>query len=109
MKLSGNPRIVKHMMLIKTFIYTGMRISEVIWVVALMYVDIDQACQIKIKHGKAEHRKHRVVPFPVSFRETLGIHCKQCQEVGATYLFESTWKKRYSDRGIRPHFTSRLH
>jgi len=86
---------MKHMMLIKTLIYTGMRVSELIWV-KLDDVDIN-ACQIRIEHGK----KRRMVPFPVSFKETLAIHCKQCQEDGATYLFESSWKKRYSDRGIR--------
>ena len=88
---------MKHMILIKTLIYTGIRVSEVIYV-KLDDVDM-KSCQIRIKHGKGN--KHREVPFPVSFRETLGIHCKQGQEDGATYLFESTWKKRYSDRGIR--------
>lgn len=86
---------MKHMMLIKTLIYTGMRVSEVIWV-KLDDVDIN-ACQIRIEHGK----KRRMVPFPVSFKETLAIHCKKCQEGGATYLFESSWEKKYSDRGIR--------
>ncbi|MDP6527970.1 MAG: site-specific integrase [Candidatus Pacebacteria bacterium] len=86
---------MKHMMLIKTLIYTGMRASEVIWV-KLDDVDIN-ACQIRIEHGK----KPRMVPFPVSFKETLAIHCKKCRESGATYLFESSWEKRYSDRGIR--------
>lgn len=86
---------VKHMMLIKILIYTGMRVSEVIWV-KLDDVDIN-GCQIRIEHGK----KHRMVPFPLSFKETLEIYCKQCRASGAIYLFESSWKKRYSDRGIR--------
>ncbi len=88
---------MKHMMLIKTLIYTGMRVSELIWV-KLDDVDLN-ACQIRIEHGKGS--KHRMVPFPISFKETLAIHCNRCRAEGATYLFESSWKKRYSDRGIR--------
>jgi integrase/recombinase XerD len=42
-----------------------------------------------------------VVPFPDAFKETLGMHMAQMQKKGATYLFESSWKKRYCDRGVR--------
>ena len=41
------------------------------------------------------------VPFPEAFLETLGMHMEQLREKGATYLFESSWKKKYSDRGVR--------
>ncbi len=29
------------------------------------------------------------------------MHAARMREKGATYLFESSWKKRYSDRGVR--------
>jgi len=34
-------------------------------------------------------------------KETLGMHMARMREKGATYVFESSWKKRYSDRGVR--------
>ena len=86
-----------HMILIKTLVYTGIRVSEIIHV-KLDEVDLN-ACQIRIEHGKGG--KNRMVPFPVDFREVLAMHCNQAREDGATHLFESSWKKPYSDRGIR--------
>lgn len=86
-----------HMILIKTLVYTGIRVSEIIHV---KITDVDlNACQIRIEQGKGE--KNRMVPFPPRFKETLAMHCNRSQEEGATYLFESSWKKQYSDRGIR--------
>ena len=35
------------------------------------------------------------------FKEVLGIHCNNTLKNNATYLFESSWKKKYTDRGIR--------
>ena len=43
----------------------------------------------------------RVVPFPHSFKEVLAIHTDNLAKKGGVYLFESSWKKGYSDRGVR--------
>ena len=85
------------LVLIKTFLYTGVRVSELV-AIKLSDVDLD-ACQIRVNLGKG--RKDRVVPFPLGFRETLALHIGQRKQQGGNYLFESSWKRRYSDRGIR--------
>ena len=66
--------------------------------IRLVDVDLDR-CQIKVVRGK--DGKDRVVPFPAAFKETLGMHMERMQAKGAVHLFESSWKKRYSDRGVR--------
>jgi integrase/recombinase XerD len=85
------------MVLIKTLLYTGVRVSELVNI-RLADVDLDR-CQIRITEGKG--KKDRVVPFPDAFKETLGMHMARLRERGAAYLFESSWKKKYSDRGVR--------
>jgi len=85
------------MVLIKTLLYTGVRVSELVNI-HLADVDLDR-CQIRITEGKG--KKDRVVPFPEGFKETLGMHMARLREKGAAYLFESSWKKKYSDRGVR--------
>lgn len=85
------------MVLIKTLMYTGVRVSELINI-RLADVDLDR-CQIKVVQGKGS--KDRIVPFPAGFKETLGMHMERMREKGAVHLFESSWKKRYSDRGVR--------
>lgn len=90
-------RKVQDMVLIKTFLYTGVRVSEL---VQIRFTDVDlDRCQIRINGGKGG--KDRIVPFPTSFKEVLALHVDGMQKKGATYLFESSWKRRYSDRGIR--------
>jgi len=42
-----------------------------------------------------------MVPFPDAFKETLAAHMAALHAKGATYLFESSWKKPYSDQGVR--------
>jgi len=42
-----------------------------------------------------------VVPFPASFREVLAHHIKSMEAKRAGYLFESSWKRKYSERGVR--------
>ena len=92
-----NTQNIKHMVLIKTMIYTGVRVGELI---KIKIKDIDlNKCQIKINQGKGN--KDRVVPFPIDFREVLAVYVKSCKEKSNTYLFESNWKKSYTDRGIR--------
>src|SRR5450631_4496876 len=56
-------------------------------------------CRIRIEQGKG--KKDRYVPFPASFKETLALHIHAQKQAGASHLFESSWKKPYSDRGVR--------
>ena len=66
--------------------------------IRLVDVDFDR-CQIRINKGKCG--KDRMVPFPSAFKETLALHHDRLQQRAASYLFESSWKKQYSDRGVR--------
>ena len=61
-------------------------------------VDLD-ACRIRITQGKGN--KDRVVPFPAGFKETLALHIDAQRRAGAVSIFESSWKKPYTDRGVR--------
>lgn len=90
-------RNMQHVVLIKMLLYTGVRVSELIKI-KIEEIDFDR-CQVRITQGKG--KKDRIVPFPNSFRETLAIHAETLQKNGGKYLFESTWKKPYTDRGIR--------
>ena len=83
--------------LIKTLLYTGVRVAELVKI-RLGDVDLD-ACRIRIAQGKGG--KDRYVPFPAPFKETLALHIAAAQDKGATFLFESSWKKPYSTRGVR--------
>jgi integrase/recombinase XerD len=83
--------------LIKTLLYTGVRVSELV-ALRLEAVDLDR-CQLRVTAGKGG--KDRVVPFPAAFRETLALHAGGMAQRGATHLFESSWKRPYSDRGVR--------
>jgi len=84
--------------LIKTLLYTGVRVAELV-AIRLHDVDLD-ACRIRITQGKGG--KERVVPFPASFKETLALHMEVMRERGASHLFESSWKKPYSTGAVRP-------
>jgi integrase/recombinase XerD len=83
--------------LIKTLLYTGVRVAELV-AIRLDEVDLD-ACRIRITQGKGA--KDRSVPFPTSFKETLALHIDAQRAKGAAFLFESSWKKAYSTRGVR--------
>ena len=84
-------------MLIKTLLYTGVGVSEL---VALQLADVDfDRCQIRINRAKAARTASS--PFPSAFKETLGLDHDRVRRRGASYLFESSWKKPYSDRGVR--------
>jgi integrase/recombinase XerD len=96
-KVVWNSKNFQDMLIIKVLIYTGVRVSEL---VSIKISDIDLLnCQIRINQGKGH--KDRVVPFPEGFKEVSGIHCNNTLKNNATYLFESSWKKKYTDRGIR--------
>lgn len=61
---------MKHMVMIKVLMYTGVRVNELVNI-KLQDIDFDN-CQIRINLGKGS--KDRVVPFPYSFRETLMLY-----------------------------------
>ena len=88
---------MKHVLMIKTLLYTGARASELVHI-KISDIDFDR-CQIRITEGKG--KKDRIVPFPNSFMETLAMHIENGKKNKTIYLFESSWKKPYSDRGIR--------
>jgi integrase/recombinase XerD len=80
-----NCRNFADMVLIKTLFYTGVRVSEL---VLLKVVNVDlERCQIRVESGKGQ--KDRMVPFPTTFRELLGMHIQQMRNKGAIFLFES--------------------
>lgn len=85
------------LVLIKTLFYTGVRVSEL---VNIRISDVDlERCQIRIQRGKGD--KDRLTPFPSKFRELLGLHLSQMRKKKASYLFESSRRQKYSDRGVR--------
>ena len=90
-------RNMQHVVMIKTLLYTGVRVTELIHI-KLSDIDFDR-CQMRINEGKG--KKDRIVPYPTSFREILAIHVDNSKKNKQTYLFESSWKKPYTDRGIR--------
>ena len=90
-------RNMQNVIITKTLLYTGVRVAEL---VRILISDIDfDRCQIRINQGKGS--KDRIVPFPESFKEVLAIHTQSVTQKGGKYLFESSWKKPYTDRGIR--------
>jgi integrase/recombinase XerD len=88
---------LQDMIIIKTLLYTGIRVSELIRL-QINDVDLDR-CQVKVVSGKGQ--KDRIVPFPKSFRETLALYIEKSKQQATFSLFESSWAKPYSDRGIR--------
>ena len=90
-------RNMQNVIITKTLLYTGVRVSELVRIL-ISDVDFDR-CQIRINQGKG--KKDRIVPFPESFKEVLAIHAQSVAQKGGKYLFESSWKKPYTDRGIR--------
>jgi len=83
--------------LIRTFMYTGVRVAELIRI-RIVDVDLDH-CRIRITDGKGG--KDRYVPFPQTFAMVLKVHIDGQRAKGAAHLFESSWKKPYTDRGVR--------
>ncbi|MEI6882082.1 MAG: tyrosine-type recombinase/integrase, partial [Bacteroidota bacterium] len=96
-KLVWQTRNMKHLMLIKVMLYTGVRVQELVHI-RIDEIDFDRS-QIRISHGKGD--KNRIVPFPQDFKETLMLFVNAEQSKGATYLFESCRKKPFTTRGIR--------
>jgi integrase/recombinase XerD len=85
-------RRFQDMVIVKTFLYTGIRVSEL---VRVKLTDVDyERCQIRINAVK--RGKDRFVPFPVSFKEVLAMHADRMKHSDAAYLLESAWKRPYS-------------
>jgi integrase/recombinase XerD len=88
-------RRVTDVVMIKTLLYTGVRVSEL---VRIRTADVDlDGCRIRINQGKGA--KDRYAPYPAAFKETLALHIDSQRRAGASHLFESSWKKPYSARG----------
>lgn len=96
-KIVWQTRNMKHMLIIKVLLYTGIRVQELVNI-KISDIDFDR-CQIRINNGKGS--KDRIVPFPEYFRETLILFTRSEQDKGAAYLFESNRKKPFTTRGIR--------
>jgi integrase/recombinase XerD len=90
-------RNIKHMVLIKILLYTGVRVQELVNI-KIENIDFDR-CQIRIEKGKGN--KNRIVPFPQSFKEVLVLYANTEANKGVIYLFESNRKKPFTTRGIR--------
>lgn len=86
-----------HVILLKTLLYTGVRVSE------LVNIEIDHIDfkKLQIEIPSKKNKNPRSVPFPHNFREILALYANSMREKGATYLFESSRKKHYTERGIR--------
>ena len=94
-----NAQDVKHMLIIKTMLYTGVRVGEL---VKIKIEDIElKECKIRINASK--DKKSRIVHFPMRFREILALYIKNMKKTNENtkYLFESNWNKPYSERSIR--------
>jgi integrase/recombinase XerD len=88
---------MQNVLIIKILLYTGVRVGEL---VNIKIEDVDLVnSHIRINNGKGN--KDRVVPFPEAFKEVLALHIESNKKKKAAYLFESSWKKGYSVRGIR--------
>src|SRR5699024_11350870 len=75
------------MVMIKTLLYTDVRVSEL---VHNKRADVDfTRFQIRINHAKAG--EDRLVPFPASPRQPLALHAANGNQKGAGYVVESSW------------------
>ncbi|HLD95559.1 MAG TPA: tyrosine-type recombinase/integrase [Alphaproteobacteria bacterium] len=96
-KVVWESKNMNDVLVIKTLLYTGVRVSEL---VHIKLDDIDETgCQIRINQGKV--KKDRIVPYPESFKVVLSYHIATMRKNGSVYLFESEPTRAYSDRGIR--------
>lgn len=55
-------------------------------------------CRASVDHDHSG----RVVPFRQGSKRPWHCNADHLRQKGASYLFEFTWKKPYSDRGVRP-------
>lgn len=90
-------RNVRNLIIFKTFLYTGVRVGELVKI-RIDDVDLDQ-CRIRIRNERED--KERFVPYPEPFGLALAVHAKAMRKDGAEFLFESNRRKPYAERGIR--------
>jgi integrase/recombinase XerD len=90
-------RRVGDVVLIKTLLYTGVRVAEL---VASAWSTSTWTPAASASPTAKAARTARC-PSPASFKETLALHIASQHKVSAAFLFESSWKKPYSDRGVR--------
>lgn len=96
---------LQDVLIFKTLLYTGVRVKEL---VNIRLDDVDLSTnRIHIRSGKGG--KARFVPFPATFREPLAMHIAVGRTEQRLYLFESSWKRRYSERGIHKMITTYAH
>lgn len=94
-KAVWHSRNMQNMVIIKTLLYTGIRVGEL---VKIKIEDVNlQDCTISVFNDTRD----RKVPFPQSFKEVLAMHIEKLTKKGAAYLFESSWQQKYTERGIR--------
>ena len=84
-------------LIIKTLLYTGIKVSELIRL-KIRDVHLD-GCSIEIKNR--DPSRTRRVPFPSSFKELLGLYIVKSGRNEDSSLFQSRHGSAYSDRGIR--------
>ena len=94
-----NNQNIKHMIIIKLLLYTGIKISE------LLKIKVEDVklhkCVIHIK-GDGSNETGRIIPFYSDFKQSLSEYIKDAKSERKTeYLFESNWHKPYSSQGIR--------
>jgi integrase len=75
--------------MIKTLLYTGIRVSELVHI-KISDIDLD-SCQIRINQGKG--KKDRIVPFPDNFKEVIAIHMHNTKDKGSEYEYQKNVNK----------------
>ena len=88
------------MVIVKTLLYTGIRFGELIRV-KLDEVDLSNGQITIASTSTREGGTSRIVPIPQIFKEILAMHIDASKKKNAEYLFDSNWKRPYTDRGIR--------
>jgi integrase/recombinase XerD len=88
---------VRNLIIFKTFLYTGIRIGELVRI-RIDDVDLDNR-RIRIRDER--NNRERFVPYPEQFGLALAVHAKAMRKDGAEFLFESNRKKPYAERGVR--------
>jgi len=77
----------RHAPLIKTLLYTGVHVAELVAV----RIRRRRPRRVRIRITLGKGAKDRVVPFPHTFRESLALHIAERRKTGGNYLFESSF------------------
>ncbi len=91
-----NNSTVQERVIIKTLLYTGIRLGEL---VNIQLTDIDfDSHQILIR---SERGQDRIVLFPLNFQDLLAMQAEAMSQQQATYLFESPQHQKYCVEQVR--------